>query len=195
MLPGLWVMLVITSIIIFAAFSTVAPQANPGWWSYIWRNLLVQGGVYFIDGAFAANPEPNLVNGSLWTISREVHCYVMLAALGALGLLKNRRLILILWLTGAALHMALPKDLIPFLTELRWLAVSFFAGVLISLWQDRMPISAPFCSRLAARRRHACAVRRCPGAGCRCRRRLCPHHLWHRGTRRPQAPERPPARL
>lgn len=148
MLPGLWVMIVITSIIILAAFSTVPPQANPGWWSYVWRNLLVQGGGYFIDGAFAANPEPSLVNGSLWTISREVQCYVILAALGALGLLKNRRLILILWLAGTALHMALPKDLIPFLTELRWLAISFFAGVLISLWQDRLPMSAPFAAAL-----------------------------------------------
>jgi peptidoglycan/LPS O-acetylase OafA/YrhL len=148
MLPGLWVMLITTSIIILAAFSTVPPQANPGWWSYLVRNLLVQGGGYFIDGAFAANSEPNLVNGSLWTISREVQCYVALALLGALGLLKNRRLILILWLAGTAVHMALPKDLVPFLTELRWLSISFFAGVLISLWQDRLPISVPFAAAL-----------------------------------------------
>lgn len=148
MLPGLWVMLIITSVIIFAAFSTVPPQANPGWWSYIGRNLLVQGGGYFIDGAFAANPEPNVVNGSLWTISREVQCYVVLALLGSLGLLKNRRLILALWLAGIAVHMALPKDLVPFLTEPRWLAISFFAGVLISLWQDRLPISMPFAAAL-----------------------------------------------
>jgi peptidoglycan/LPS O-acetylase OafA/YrhL len=151
LLPGLWVMLIVTSVIILIGFSDVPPQDNRGWWSYVLRNGFVQSGGYFIDGAFSAHAEPNLVNGSLWTISREVQCYFALALIGSLGWLRKRGMLLGLWLVGIAVHMALPKDLIPFLTELRWLSISFFAGVLISLWQDRLPISAAAaCLGLAA---------------------------------------------
>lgn len=143
MLPGLWVMLAVTSVIVLVGFSDVPPQENRGWWGYIGRNLLLQGGGYFIDGAFSGNFEPNLVNGSLWTISSEVRCYIILAVLGSLGLLKDRRLLLLLWLAGTAVHMALPLNLIPFLTELRWLGIAFFAGVLMAMWHDRLPVSAP----------------------------------------------------
>lgn len=148
MLPGLWVMLIVTSVVVLAVFTDVPPQANRGWWEYIGRNLLLQGGGYFIDGAFGGNFEPNLVNGSLWTISREVQCYIILAALGSLGLLRDRRVLLVLWVLGVAVHMLLPKDIIPFFTELRWLCVSFFAGVLMSMWNDQLPISAPLAAGL-----------------------------------------------
>lgn len=148
MLPGLWVMLIITSAIVLLAFTTVPPLQNPGWWAYIARNLLLQSGGYFIDGAFTGQASPALVNGSLWTISREVQCYIALGLLGAAGLLRQRSLLLVAWLIAIAVHMALPRDIIPFLTELRWLAISFFAGVLLSLWQDHVPLSAPLAVAL-----------------------------------------------
>jgi hypothetical protein len=37
--------------------------------------------------AFANNPFPREVNGSLWTLQPEVACYLVLMALGCLGLL------------------------------------------------------------------------------------------------------------
>lgn len=47
--------------------------------------------------AFAANPTPNAVNGSLWSIPYEFWCYIGVAILGMLGVLLNR------WLTLFAL--------------------------------------------------------------------------------------------
>lgn len=150
LLPGLWVMLIVTSAIILWGFSDVPPQANRSWWGYMLRNAFVQTGGYIIDGAFSTNPEPNLVNGSLWTISREVQCYAALALTGALGWVHRRRLLLALWLGGIAVHMALPQDMFPVLGELRWLSISFFAGVLMALWQDRLPMSAALAVILLA---------------------------------------------
>lgn len=43
--------------------------------------------------AFATNPFPNAVNGSLWSISFEFWCYIFVAALGVVGLAKARWLL------------------------------------------------------------------------------------------------------
>lgn len=41
-------------------------------------------------GAFASNPLPGFVNGSLWTLRWELACYALLAAAGSLGLVRSR---------------------------------------------------------------------------------------------------------
>lgn len=59
-------------------------------------NLLLKN--YFPpSNVFAANPTPNAVNGSLWSIPYEFWCYIGVAILGMLGVLLNR------WLTLIAL--------------------------------------------------------------------------------------------
>ena len=47
------------------------------------------------DGAFAGNLIP-AVNGSMWTVSYEFRCYFVVVLLGYLGVLKSRRVYLIL---------------------------------------------------------------------------------------------------
>lgn len=44
----------------------------------------------FVNGAFAENPFPNAVNGSLWSIAYEAWCYVGLLLLGLTRLLRPR---------------------------------------------------------------------------------------------------------
>jgi peptidoglycan/LPS O-acetylase OafA/YrhL len=57
-------------------------------WDYL-HNILLQ--IRFsLPGVFADNTFPNAVNGSLWTIPIEVSCYAVLAAAGALGLMRWR---------------------------------------------------------------------------------------------------------
>ncbi|PUA97989.1 peptidoglycan/LPS O-acetylase OafA/YrhL [Acidovorax sp. 107] len=43
-----------------------------------------------LPGVFTSNPHPSSVNGPLWTIPLEVGCYVGLAVLGAVGVLRWR---------------------------------------------------------------------------------------------------------
>ena len=57
-----------------------------------WRNLLLIKDYAFMPGVFSSNPLPGLMNGPLWTIPMELMCYVVLAALGILGVLRSRLL-------------------------------------------------------------------------------------------------------
>ena len=61
------------------------------------NNVAVSGSVLLPDGtaldgagAFAANPLPRIVNGSLWTLRWELACYALLAVAGALGFVGSR---------------------------------------------------------------------------------------------------------
>jgi peptidoglycan/LPS O-acetylase OafA/YrhL len=44
--------------------------------------------------AFASNPAPGAINGSLWSISYEFWCYIGVAVLGLVGILQRRSLVL-----------------------------------------------------------------------------------------------------
>lgn len=153
LLPGLWTMLIVLPLILWAAFGTssfAAFAADPVTHRFVLRNALLIGGEYRLPGVFAGHPVPEVVNGSLWTIPLEVRCYLVLALLGAVGLLLPRWRFTALLAAAFAVHLALPADLVPALTYSRWLGFSFFAGVLAWLWRERVFVSWPLAAGLAA---------------------------------------------
>lgn len=144
-LPGLWVMLLVTTIGLGIAFGTLPLReyfTNPETWRYLWRNAALLGQWYSLPGVFETHPFP-VTNGSLWTIRHEVRCYIALALVGSLGLLVARQRFTVLLVLGALLHFAVPLDAIPALEEPRRLAFAFFAGVLFYVWRDRVRLSWP----------------------------------------------------
>lgn len=146
MLPGLWVMLILSTavaLLVFSAQPLGTSLASAGPWRYLGFNGLALGRHYTIPGAFPDNPLPGTINGSLWTIPREVQCYIVLALIGAVGLLTRRWWLLALYVLGTVLHMLLPPDLLPAATALRPLAVSFFAGVMLFLFREHVFLSWP----------------------------------------------------
>jgi peptidoglycan/LPS O-acetylase OafA/YrhL len=146
MLPGLWVMLLVSAAVTTMIFGSLPISALPGnasLWQYLFTNGLFIGRHYGIDGVFEQNPLPLVINGALWTIPREVQCYVTLAIAAAFGLLPKRQRLLMIFILGIAIHLLLPPDLIPALSALRPLLISFFAGVILFLYRERVFLSWP----------------------------------------------------
>ena len=101
-----------------------------------------------VPEAFADNAFPGNVNGSLWTISYEFVCYLMVAALGLWGVLKRRSWLVLFFLLALALSIASHLDwqaqpaLEDWLKNLQsWprFIASFVVGMLFYLYRDRIP--------------------------------------------------------
>lgn len=102
------------------------------------------------DHAFPSNPAPGAINGSLWSISYEFWCYVGVAALGLVGLLARRRVVLGIF--GMSLVVSFLFALKGWTPGGRFLGPIFgyppfwarllpmyLAGVLFFLYRDRIP--------------------------------------------------------
>ena len=89
--PALIVSLLVTALVL-GAMATDLPLGayfrRPEVWLYVVRNALLYPVTYDLPGVFAHNPYAQVVNGSLWTLRLEFTCYVGIAVLGVLGLLR-----------------------------------------------------------------------------------------------------------
>jgi peptidoglycan/LPS O-acetylase OafA/YrhL len=97
--PAYAVVIVLTALVL-GPLITTASVYFPGALAYLARGLLIQPVSYALPGVFQGLPYPGAVNGSLWTIWVEVLCYVGVAVLGLLGLLRRKTV-----LVGLALVM------------------------------------------------------------------------------------------
>ena len=155
--PALAVVLILTVLVLGPAVTALPliryAQASETW-SYLPRNLSLAQLQYDLPGVFANNPYGPAINGSLWTLIHEVACYAALFAAGLLGMLRPRRLGLLIagyvafyaGLPWAAQVVDLPAKLLAF----RDLSLPFALGVLFFLWRDRVPLRWPVGVALAA---------------------------------------------
>ena len=113
------------------------------------------GGVLFIKpnsiaGLLRHNPVPGMINGSLWTLPFEVSCYLAVALLAALGVLRRARFIVFSLFVGLwSLHVfdfvnpngfwrAFPY---PGMKQLVMLCLYFSSGCLCYLYREKIPYS------------------------------------------------------
>jgi peptidoglycan/LPS O-acetylase OafA/YrhL len=82
--PGLWVMLLVTTAILAVAYSFDAGAGI----KYALCNATVFLSCYDLPAAYASNPS-SAVNGSLWTLKFEALCYIGVGLLIATGLLRS----------------------------------------------------------------------------------------------------------
>lgn len=156
LLPGLWVMLIVVPLGLWAAFGTLSFGAfvgSPETWRFVARNALLLGRDFTLPGLFETHYLPGVVNGSLWTIPKEVQCYLALTLAAALGLTQPRRRMTIILVLLLVLELVLPTSLrlgsMP-LGATRQLAFAFGLGVLAWLWRERLPLSWPLALGLVA---------------------------------------------
>jgi peptidoglycan/LPS O-acetylase OafA/YrhL len=105
------------------------------------RSVLFLGyGLLDSDKAFPSNPFANAVNGSLWTLQPELFCYLVVAGLGALGLLARRRLVLAGTGLLYAVYIAQVVRLGASPTDWTRLILYFACGSVAWLYRDRFPL-------------------------------------------------------
>ncbi|KPF78965.1 hypothetical protein IP88_02750 [alpha proteobacterium AAP81b] len=149
LLPGLWVMLIVVPLGLWAAFGTIDLGSFLGdrdtlrFW---WRNAVPIGGAYSLPGLFVDHQMPGVINGSLWTIPYEVRCYLTLALSLWVGLALPRGRFTAIIVAGLAVALVLPwagLGLPEVVERSRGLFFSFYLGVLAWLWRDRLRLSWP----------------------------------------------------
>jgi peptidoglycan/LPS O-acetylase OafA/YrhL len=158
--PGYWVCLLLTAFVVapllwvqqhggLGGFPWVSGSHEPAI-GYVWTNLSLFEYQQHIGGLLAGANVPGQMNGSLWTLFYEFGAYLVVMALGAVGLLRLRsRLVPALTfvlLLGSAWYA---HDPVGFRTTLHSpllagntvrLGLMFGVGMCLKLWDDRVPM-------------------------------------------------------
>ena len=141
--PALAVVVTLTALVLGPVVSSLPAAdyyAHGGTWQYFLNLRFIA--VYILPEAFAKNPYPLGVNGSIWTIPIEVLCYLVLAVCGLAGLLKKKTI----WLAAIVIYLAWylaqsSPDLYHSIHQKREMGAYFLSGsalyVLREYWQKR----------------------------------------------------------
>ena len=106
-----------------------------------------------LPGVFLANPNPDRINGQLWTLPFELFCYVTLAGFALIGLPRRRGLFLLatgalctLILGAYAYRLGSGTARTPSGVPGYSLIIFFLCGVSAYLFRDRLPWSRRFAA-------------------------------------------------
>jgi peptidoglycan/LPS O-acetylase OafA/YrhL len=148
-MPGFWVCLLVVAFVaapVAAALQGMSPlqafTGTPSAFSYVLQNaglLIVQ---YDIAGILADLPKQDSFNGSLWTLVFEAFCYAIVGALGAVGLLRRRPVLLPAAAAVLLVLTAVQEAGLPVLLNERVirLVLMFLLGAAAYLYADRVPL-------------------------------------------------------
>jgi peptidoglycan/LPS O-acetylase OafA/YrhL len=167
-MPGYWGCLVVTAFIIGAiawTHQTHPPSCtiiscyytlgHAGPVAYVYHNFLLGVNQYNIGSTPGGGPVPYFWNNSVWTLLPEVCCYLFLAGLASLKLLRRRGVVAVLacgvWLVEVVIalrgtpnvtHSFGPFVLTPsLLFGVITLGPAFLAGAVLYLYRDKVPDS------------------------------------------------------
>ncbi|KRE24531.1 hypothetical protein ASE66_04700 [Bosea sp. Root483D1] len=153
-LPALAVEITLSALILgplLTAYGLRQYLSDPLFASYF---LNILGNIHYeLPGLFLDNPQPRIVNGSLWTVPHEIACYALLVLCITTGLYRRRRLMLALTLAffGVSIAVFVCANLglrLPYHDTLTYLFVTrgaarlvplFLAGIVFYQYRDRIP--------------------------------------------------------
>jgi peptidoglycan/LPS O-acetylase OafA/YrhL len=153
-LPGLWVVLVVTVLVVGLSVTSLPPLTyltSIDTWRYLFERAVVFSTRPSLPGVFTSNPYGGAVNGSLWTLPVEVTAYGATLALGVTGLLARRRELVVVAIFVLVLvqETVLPSAGGLVATDsagavLHWLVhfgLFYAVGALLFLYRERVPLS------------------------------------------------------
>lgn len=124
---------------IFSSLDTADYFSSADVRRYVTRNLAFSSEMaWTLPGVFADHRMVS-VNGSLWTLPAEMRMYLLVAALGVFGLLRNRRFGSIVLVALVVAGVMNPR-LLPVHADWLRLGAFFCAGILAQLHKDRLEI-------------------------------------------------------
>lgn len=146
--PGLWVSLAIIAFV-FAPLSVAVQHGSVTELlsshkpiEYVLNNAILNTSYVGIDGTPRNIPWPGVWDGPLWTLTLEVLCYIAVAVLGGIGLLRKRwtiatAFLIMLCATTLFPYPTLPTSTVP--EVLARFSVMFAAGALLHRYRDAIP--------------------------------------------------------
>lgn len=152
--PALSAVVVISALLLGPLLTRLAIGeyfARPAFATYFWNALGIAH--YYLPGVFAANPEPGIVNGSLWTIGLEFLCYLGLVVAGAAGLTGRPLLFAALAVAASAVIPAgvviSGDDLLFGVVQGRVLIFCFLAGAVLQSAARHIPLGGAIAAGCA----------------------------------------------
>jgi peptidoglycan/LPS O-acetylase OafA/YrhL len=157
-MPGFWVCLLVVALVVapLAAVLQGMPVGTPfggdaSAQQYLAGNAALLITQYDIAGILAGNPTPASFNGSVWTLAFEALCYLLLAAIGVLGVLR-RRPVAVAVLAGMLSVLTVAQEAgLPVLLNDRVLRLVFvfLLGSVAYRYADRIPMRAELAAAAA----------------------------------------------
>jgi peptidoglycan/LPS O-acetylase OafA/YrhL len=144
--PGYWVCLVVCACLFVPVISFIEFDTLTGAFSLPWNTPQS----FIIGNAGLFHLVPCILNGTLWTLSIEVSCYLAVAALAAIGVLRRARFIIAaLFVVSWPLYAFYYFDPlgfsgcfpIPGIKFLVMLCPFFIAGAACFLYREKIPYS------------------------------------------------------
>ena len=148
--PGLFVATLATVAVVgvfFTSLPLMSYLTNQETLNYI-NNIFIYNPSFTLPGAFAANPYPNAVNGSIWTLAYEFTMYLVVALIGIFKLYKKiPPIILWLGLFGVVLFITIfgkqpPSHSLFYLdiAQMSIFALIFFSGIIMHKYGERIKL-------------------------------------------------------
>ncbi|OJY51606.1 acyltransferase [Pseudonocardia sp. 73-21] len=149
-MPGFWVCLLVCAFVVAPAAAliqglpaTAGFTGTPSAWHFLTADWFLVIQQYDIGGVLNAAPHEPSFNGALWTLTFEAFCYLLVAALGLVGVLSRRRWV-VLALAAALIVLTVLQEngvAVPMRDMTLRLTLMFALGALAHLYAERIPMN------------------------------------------------------
>jgi peptidoglycan/LPS O-acetylase OafA/YrhL len=123
---------------------TAGMTGTPSAWRFLAGDWFLVIQQYDIGGLLDAAPHEPSFNGALWTLTYEGFCYMVVAALGVVGLLRRRRWVVPALAVAIFALTVLHENgvVMPIRAQTLRLTLMFALGAVAYLYADRIPMRA-----------------------------------------------------